>query len=166
MLASGPSNDIGSFTQIGGSHGDSARDSLTAGRILGGGGVGHGAVVGAGGETGLKFCLNDNYSGFCDTRQGYDTNFGNDHWCYYNGYYSCTDYWRWGNVDDAISSVRNYSNRWWKLYEHRSYGGYTLCLRPYGRDNNLGNNTPVEDDISSVKKLGTSRPSGCDKVIG
>lgn len=62
--------------------------------------------------------------------------------------------------------MRNYSNRWWKLYEHRSYGGYTLCLRPYGRDNNLGNNTPVEDDISSVKKLGTSRPSGCDKVIG
>lgn len=119
----------------------------------------------------LKFCASDNYGRYCETRSSYDSNLKND--CYY---------WLPGDpavdadcglptfdvhsLNDAISSLKNNSGYWWKTFHNTNYGGYTLCIRPWGYDTDLGNNTPEEDDISSLKRMGTSRPSGCDKVIG
>ena len=68
--------------------------------------------------------------------------------------------------EDKTSSVANGTARWWKLFEDRGYKGYVLCLRPGGYDSDLGNNTPQEDDISSVRIQGTGQPRGCDQVIG
>ncbi|WP_217183885.1 peptidase inhibitor family I36 protein [Streptomyces sp. AC495_CC817] len=106
----------------------------------------------------IKVCTQDYYKGSCTTRADHDKNLGNDYvscgWCLNQTF------------SDSISSVDNDTDNWWKLFEDKEYRGYALCLRPRGYDNNLGNNTPMEDEISSMKKLGTTRPSGCDKVIG
>ena len=106
----------------------------------------------------IKVCTEDYYKGSCTTRSSYDTNLGNDYvtcgWCLNQTF------------SDSISSVDNDTDNWWKLFEDKNYRGYALCLRPRGYDNNLGNNTSMEDEISSLKKYGKTRPSGCDKVIG
>lgn len=145
------------------------RAAVAALVVAGGSVVALGAPAQATGT--LKFCVNDNYGRYCETRVTYDSDLKND--CYewlpgetakdakcqfltYNIH----------SLNDKISSVKNSGRYWWKLYEDVHYGGYVLCLRPHGYDKDLGNNTPVEDDISSLKRQGTKRPSGCDQVIG
>ncbi|MCW3011386.1 MAG: hypothetical protein JWO90_1790 [Solirubrobacterales bacterium] len=120
----------------------------------------------------VKLCTDDGYKGKCLTRTSYDSNFYNDVYCTRSNRdvakpLDCT--WRDGGAsrfEDKVSSVSNRTSRWWKLYEDRSYGGYVLCLRPGGYDANLGDNTPQEDDISSVKIQGQGQPTGCDQLIG
>lgn len=120
----------------------------------------------------IKVCDRDNYKEYCQTRSSYDSNFNNDKFCYHlsNGaptrdVSSCPPAIR-TDFEDKISSFKNYTPYWWKMYEDRDYKGYTLCVRPQGYDADLGNNTSMEDDISSIKKFGTSKPSGCDKTVG
>lgn len=122
----------------------------------------------------LKVCADDDGKGKCLYRSGYDSNFANDLYCQRSlktvqDRRDCRNPFTDGGVadfEDKTSSVSNRTSKWWKLYEDRGYGGYVLCLRPGGYDSNLGNNTPQEDDISSVKIQGTSQPRGCDQVIG
>lgn len=117
----------------------------------------------------LKLCVDDNYKGYCLYRVSYDTNFKNDCFRWYDGSHNwgkrdCG--FGWPSFNDKASSVDNNTKYWWKLFEDTKYGGFVLCLRPWGYDGNLGNNTDYEDDISSVKRYSTSRPGGCDQVIG
>jgi len=108
----------------------------------------------------IKMCADDNYGPTCYKREKYDSNFHNDDDCDL----SCGVY----DIDfgDDMSSYDNNSRYWWKLYHDKNYRGYTLCVRPWGYDRNMGDSTNSEDDISSAKRFGTSRPSGCDKVVG
>jgi hypothetical protein len=129
----------------------------------------------------LHMYEDDYYKGGTVGRDSYDANFRNDHMCrskrtgeWYRttqGYCSIVNTTAEWYVDDSISSIDNNTSYWWKMFEHRDYGGYTLCVRPWGYDNNLGNNTPVEDDLSSVKRINydpdkNDQPGGCDKVVG
>ncbi|GAA4673863.1 hypothetical protein [Nocardioides nanhaiensis] len=116
-----------------------------------------GAAVAA--SSHLKVCASDNYTPTCYTRTSYDGNWHNDPCDLSCGVYDST-------FGDDISSYKNNSPYWWKMYHDKSYKGYTLCVRPWGYDANMGDSTPSEDDISSVKRQGTSQPTGCDKVVG
>lgn len=124
----------------------------------------------------LHMYENDYYRGGTMGRDNYDGNFNNDRMCFNDitdKWYRDTDrdgcgngdYW---NVDDSISSVINRTRYWWKLYEHSGYRGFTICVPPYGYDNNIGNNSKYEDKISSVKRTSntTTKPGGCDQVVG
>jgi len=96
----------------------------------------------------LNMWEDDSYSGQHESRYGYDSDFNND------------------SFNDELSSYINKTDNWWKLYEHNNYGGGNICVRPHSHDNNIGNNTTLEDDISSVDEKGPDRPLGCDVVIG
>ncbi|HSX67712.1 peptidase inhibitor family I36 protein [Nocardioides sp.] len=119
----------------------------------------------------LKFCANDNYGRYCESREYYDSSLKNDCFEWLPGQTArdarCEFLtYNIHSMNDEISSVKNNSAYWWKMFEHTNYGGYALCIRPWGYDTDLGNNTRMEDEISSMKRLGKTRPSGCDKVIG
>ena len=108
--------------------------------------------------------------GYCLTRSSYDSDFNNDTYCWdWRNERWHTGQCHWADTsdfEDKISSFDNDTDNWWKFYEDRKYGGYVLCIRPRGYDADIGNNTSMEDDISSIKKFGTSKPGGCDKTIG
>lgn len=108
----------------------------------------------------IKMCADDNYGPTCYTRETHDSNFHNDNDCDL----SCGVY----DIDfgDDMSSYKNNSKYWWKLFHDKKYKGYTLCVRPWGYDRNMGDSTNSEDDISSAKRYGTKKPTGCDKTVG
>ena len=120
----------------------------------------------------LKMCANDYYKSICMTRQSYDSNFNNDKYCaskyapYEFVFRSDCGWYQEHDFEDKVSSVDNNSPNWWKMFENRDYRGYTVCVRPWGYDSDLGNNTSFEDDASSARREGTSQPGGCDKVVG
>ena len=110
----------------------------------------------------LQMCGNDGHSGTCLYRYDYDSDLHND-------YVDDCRIKCGRNFGDMISSVDNDTDNYWKLYQDKKYGGYVMCLRPRGYDGNLGNNSDygwMEDEISSVKEQGRTRPSGCDVVMG
>jgi hypothetical protein len=96
----------------------------------------------------LNMYEDDSYSGHFEARASYDTDFHND------------------SFNDQLSSFVNKTDNWWILYENINYGGYRVCVRPHSHDANIGNDTTKEDDISSVKMFGTTKPSGCDDTTG
>ena len=127
----------------------------------------------------LHMWADDHYKSRTLGRASYDSTFKNDWFCnrldddrgWYHSDERCPTFAQRMNFNDTISSIRNDTAYWWKMYEDTGYGGYVLCVRPYGYDNNIGNNTPVEDDISSVKRMNydpdkNDQPGGCDQVIG
>jgi hypothetical protein len=110
----------------------------------------------------LTLWVNDNYDKGSLTRVNKDSDFNNDPCSISN----CGLYDVGGAYGDDFTSYKNNGSSWWKLYEDRQYGGYALCVRPYGRDADLGDSTKMDDKISSVYRFGTSQPRGCDKVVG
>lgn len=115
------------------------------------------AITGESGK--LNLYQNQSYSGHTEARISYDNDFGNDE-C--DG---CDPGWGGDFEDDATSYV-NKTGYWWVLAEHDNQGGQWVCVRPNSHDGDLSNNTTIDDEISSVERKGTSRPSGCDAVIG
>ena len=105
----------------------------------------------------LNLWVDDNYTTCATERASYDANFANDR---------CgsgpTSY----NLNDKFSSFVNKTADWWVLYENTNYGGGRLCVRPHSHDNNIGNDTAYEDDISSAEKRGTTKPTGCSDTTG
>lgn len=106
----------------------------------------------------LRICASDGYTPTCHERESYDTDFHNDPCDLSCGIYDTT-------FGDDASSVRNNTDSWWKLFEHKDYGGRAVCLRPRGYSANL-TAEHLEDEVSSAKRMGTSKPLGCDKTIG
>lgn len=96
----------------------------------------------------LTMWEDDSYKGHVESRASYDTNFSND------------------AFDDQLSSFVNKTGNWWILYEDNTYGGAKVCVKPHSHDANIGGDTKYEDDISSVKMFGTSKPSGCTDTTG
>jgi hypothetical protein len=90
----------------------------------------------------------DSYGGHFEARESFDADFHND------------------SFNDQLSSFVNKTADWWILYENTQYGGYRLCVKPHSHDANIGNDTTKEDDTSSVKRFGTSKPAGCDDTTG
>jgi hypothetical protein len=107
----------------------------------------------------LSIWENDNYEGCGTSRVDHDSNMHYDDNCGENGI---------GRYDlnDRLSSFVNRTGSWWILYEDKNYNGKKICVRPNSHDNNIGNDTGYEDDISSFEKIGTSKPIGCDDVTG
>jgi peptidase inhibitor family I36 len=68
--------------------------------------------------------------------------------------------------NDSLSSFANNTPNWWIFYLDINYSGTRLCVRPNSHDNNIGNDTAYEDDISSVEKVGSTQPTGCADVTG
>ncbi|GGD12517.1 peptidase inhibitor family I36 protein [Nocardioides daphniae] len=112
----------------------------------------------AGPSNRLYICASDNYTPTCLERASYDSDFHNDPCDLSCGIYDTT-------FGDDASSVSNNTGDWWKLFKDKDYKGHTVCLRPWGYSMDL-TDSALEDEISSTKRMGTSRPSGCDKVIG
>lgn len=110
----------------------------------------------------MTLWVDDNYQNQSETRASYDSTFDNDP-C---GINDCGLYDIGGAFSDDASSYKNSSGDWWKLYKDNNYTGYAVCVRPYGFDADLGDSTQVEDEINSIKRFGTSRPGGCDAVVG
>jgi hypothetical protein len=96
----------------------------------------------------LTMWEDDSYSGHVESRASYDADFHND------------------SFNDQLSSFVNKTADWWILYEDTQYGGFKLCVRPHSHDANIGNDTTKEDDTSSVKRFGTTKPSGCGDTTG
>lgn len=97
---------------------------------------------------------NDGYKGCVEVRKEYDSDFGNDY-CHAPA-----------SFNDRLSSFVNKTGDWWVLYEDTGAGGARLCVRPHSHDGNIGNDTSYEDDISSMQRKGTSKPSGCNDTTG
>ena len=105
----------------------------------------------------LTMWANDNYK-FCQqSRVSYDSNFRNDYCVLAGEPYG---------FDDELSSFVNKTSSWWILFEDRDQSGARICVRPNSHDNNIGNDTGYEDDISSVEKHGSSQPANCRDVTG
>ena len=105
----------------------------------------------------LNLWDDDDFTDTHESRYEYDSDFRND------------------DFNDKASSIINRTSRYWMLYEHRDYGGFRACIRPYSYVRELGN---VEftyqgytynwnDRISSVRRKTTSL-SSCNnhRVIG
>lgn len=96
----------------------------------------------------LNMWEDDNYDGHHEWRKNYDNDFHND------------------SFNDQLSSVSNRTPYYWELSEDTKNRGANICIRPWSRDNNIGNNTNLEDDISSVVKRGKKAPNDCETIIG
>lgn len=107
-----------------------------------------------------KFVMwqNDKFEGQEESRYKYDSNLHND---------SCSgcDPGPGGNFGDDMSSFVNNTPYWWAIRKDQQSASTSdddvWCVKPYSNDKDLGNNgfSDLEDEISSVYRHGTSKPS-------
>ena len=112
----------------------------------------HAATVGYAGN--LNLWEDSSYRGHLEHRTSYDANFGND---------------KYGTApvhsfNDGASSISNRTSSYWKLFRDKNYQGPAVCLRPGSQVSNLKTHG-IGDWISSAKKYGAGKPSGCSKTI-
>ena len=105
----------------------------------------------------LSMWQHDAYKGQLEERKSYDDNLHND---------SCPgcDTGPGGNFGDDMSSFDNNTSYWWTFNVDTNYATVdddVFCVRPHSRDADLGNNgvKNLEDEISSVRREGTSKPN-------
>lgn len=99
----------------------------------------------------LNLYEDDNYDGQHESRNEYDSDFGND------------------DFGDEMSSFVNKTGRWWILYKDAHYIDRKLCIRPRSHDANIGNAESggwLEDEISSASRRGRNEPTYCDFIMG